>query len=180
MEGFARADLNQGRSKWRRGRQRMPPSPQIKNQTTKLMRRLRTAFSGRVGGSSGETRSRHIDSAGRGSVPKVGSRNNIPTCRLKGRSGRGGLRDIHIGAGRGRDGRELSVRAQLDGLWRGGVRVAERAAFSMTKRGTRDLIGKVIARKEAFASRCCSSPTYTFVPATPDTNERSARVRVRV
>ena len=159
----------------------MQPSPRIKKSNAGLLRsRLRAAFSGRVGGSSGETRSRHIDSAGRSSEPKIGSRNNIPTCRLKGRSGRGGLRDIHIGAGRGRDGRELSVRAQLDGLWRGGVRVAERAAFSMTKRGTRYLIGKVTAVKKLLLPAAVVPPRIHLYRRPRIQNEPSARVRVRV
>jgi len=158
----------------------MQPSPgNKKSNAGLLMRRLRTAFSGRVGGSSGETLSRHIDSAGRGSEPKIGSRNNIPTCRLKGR-GRSGRCDIHIGAGRGRDGRELSVRAQLDGLRRGGVRVAECAAFSKTKRSTQYLIGKVTAVKKLLLPAAVVPPRIHLYRQPRIQNERSARVRVRV
>jgi len=177
MAGFARADLNGDGD----GRHATVPADQkIKRRTTKLRSRLRTAFSARVSGSSGETGSSHIDSAGRGSVPKIGSRNNIPTCRLKGRLGRGGLRDIHIGAGRGRDGRELSVRAQLDGLRWGGVRVAERAGFSMTKRGTRYLIGKVTAEKKLLLPAAVVPPRIHLYRQPRIQNEPSARVRVRV
>ena len=158
----------------------MQPSPRIKKSNAELLRsRRRTAFSARVGGSSGETRSRHIDSAGRSSEPKIGSRNDIPTCRLKGWA-RSGRCDIHIGAGRGRNGRELSVRAQLDGLRRGGVRVAERAGFSMTKRGTRYLIGKVIAVKKLLLPAAVVPPRIHLYRQPRIQHERSARVRVRV
>ncbi len=158
----------------------MPPSPRIKKSNAGLLTsRLRTAFSGRVGGSSGETLSSHIDSALGSSVPKIGSRNNIPTCRLKGRA-RSGRCDIHIGAGRGRDGRELSVRAQLDGLRRGGVRVAKCAGFSMTKRGTRYLIGKVIAVKKLLLPAAVVPPRIHLYRQPRIQNERGTRVRVRV
>src|SRR5208282_1674460 len=156
------------------------PSPRIKKSNAGLLSsRLRTAFSGRVGLSRGETLSSHIDSAGRSSVPKIGSRNNIPTCRLKGRA-RSGRCDIHIGAGRGRDGRELSVRAQLHGLRRGGVRVAECAGFSRTKRRTQYLIDKVITVKKLLLPAAVVPPRIHLYRQPRIQNEPSARVRVRV
>ncbi len=148
--------------------------------TSGTVKGLRTALPGRVSQSSGKTLSSHIDSAGWSSLSTIGSRNNIPTCRLKGRTGRGGLRDIHEGASRWRDGRELSVYAQLDGLRRRGVRIAECAGFSKTKRGTQYLIGKASTEKKLLIPAAVDPPRIHWYRDSTMHSETSTRVRIRV
>ena len=158
----------------------MQPSPRIKNSNAELLRLRVTALPARVSLGSREALSSHIDSAGRSRLSSIGSGNNIPTCRLKGRGRSRGLRDIHKGASRGRDGREQSVRAQLDGLWRGGVRVAECAGFSKTKRGTQYLILKASTEKKLLLPAAVDPPRIHLHRQSTMHNETITRVRIRV
>jgi hypothetical protein len=149
------------------------------DQTSGTVKELWTALPGRVSRSSGKSRSSHIDSAGWSSLSTIGSRNNIPTCRVPGWSGPG-RRDIHKGASGGRDGRELSVYAQLDGLRRGGVRVAECTAFSKTKRGTRYLIGKASTEKKLLIPTAVGPPRIHLYRQSRMHSETNTRVRILV
>ncbi len=159
----------------------MLPSPRNKLECrTCLIDWLRTALPGLVRRGSRETLSGHIDSAGRSRLSTIGSGNNIPACRLKGRCGRRGHRDVHKGASRGRDGRELSVNAQLDGLRRIGVRVAECAGLSNTKRGTQYLIGEASTGQKLLLPAAVGPPRIHWYRCSRLQSEASTPVRIRV
>src|SRR4029077_3191981 len=152
----------------------------VKDQRSGTVKGLRTALPGLVTRGNGESLRSHIDGAGRSSVSFKGSRNDIPTCRFKGWTGRGGRCFIHKGASGGRDGRELSVCAQLDGLRRSSVRVAECAGFSKAKRGTRYLIGKASTEKELLRPAAVGPPRIHWHRDSRVHSETSTRVRIRV
>src|SRR6266446_1333837 len=129
----------------------------VKDQTSGIVKGLRTACSGRVGG-TGDARlgSDHHKRRWRGE-PHVGSRDRIRTVDCPGRTSPGCGR-IDPGAGKRRHGREQAVWRELDSLRRIGIRVAEYAGPSRTTRGNRDRVNDVYVVKKLFRAAAVVPP----------------------
>ena len=132
MVGFDRAEGIQEEM----GTAAMPPSPRIKKSNARLLKSLlRTAFSGRVGGTGDASRGSDRNEYRRGGKPQIGSRDCVRTAYSPSRGGRWGHRAIDPGAHKGRRGCEQAVHVQLHSVGRSG----EFTGFGHI-RGNRDLV----------------------------------------